>query len=1111
MSRLLVFLVLFAATHVWGQALAPEVTTSQVEAAIARTTENFPEDDPQRAALLATYADTRSALSKREQFAQQLSIYAQARANAVQQAEAIEQELAREHQSPQTADAPIQAVSLSVLEQMIQVEKSELDANKNQLADIRAAIDTLSVRPVDIRTRVTELAGLSAQLESQLEAMGEAGSSGSVDEAARWLASAQLASVNTEKAALEEELLSQPMRLELLKAQLDQTSYDINRLEKRARAMAQRAGKLREAEAARAQATADLVLAGTQGKHALLRQLADDNAALTQTFSERNQQIASTDVQDNEVRSRAEQLEFDLTSIEHKLELLGMSTVVGDILRERQAQLPAHGELSKQIADNADDIMASSLRQVELEDERRLLRNPVDYMKHLLEGLAPEVMVEIKTDLSELVRSRRELVRKAIDLENTYAQNLGDLDFALRRYVLAVDAYRDFISARLLWIPSRDKFGLFYGETADLFKQLREVFVPARWIRVLQQVPAEIIAQPLTGVLLLVTLGLVYFGPRLKQQLVETGKQVGYVRFDNFASTLHALGLSVLLSIKWPLLMLTAAWLFEMQNEESELATALYLPLLRTTLYFWGLEFLRIALLPKGLIDVHFRWPGSRVSSLRRQVVTLELTLLPGAFLVGFFLSLYPRSVGGFLGTLAVILVLCSIAYFFHRLPEFVHSKMQTIFRDKAGAGNPFWAKLLRKLLFWIPVAAILAVFLGYTFTAIEVSLLLVRTFVLLSCILILHELGLRWLGVTRRRMAYEVRQELVKNSNEDAEASIEDEILENDPNLLNDEGTKLLNLLTMFGCLLGVLWIWADVFPAFGILDSFSFWHQTVIVDGREISDPVTLFEIFRALLVAVMGAVALRRIPGLFEIFLRQKMEVQAASAYALSRVFQYGSTMLLVIVVVGSLGVSWSSLQWAVAALSLGIGFGLQEIVANFISGLIILFEQPIRLGDTVTVGDVSGTVTRIQMRATTIRDYDRRELLVPNKEFITNRLLNWSLSDSVTRRLIQVGAAYGSDMDKALEIVWDVAKKHPLVLADPESSVTFDEFGDSSLLISLRYFLANMDKPLAIASELRLEINRRFNEAGIEIAFPQRDIHIDTSHPLEIKMLDTSRGD
>ncbi len=222
----------------------------------------------------------------------------------------------------------------------------------------------------------------------------------------------------------------------------------------------------------------------------------------------------------------------------------------------------------------------------------------------------------------------------------------------------------------------------------------------------------------------------------------------------------------------------------------------------------------------------------------------------------------------------------------------------------------------------------------------------------------------------------------------EEAETSVEDEILENDPELLNDEGTKLLNLLTLFGGLLGVAWIWAEVFPALGILDSVKLWHQTALVDGQRGRRPGHARRPVQgpARCDCRLGSCC-AEFPVCWRSSCARRCKLHAASAYAFTRVFQYVSTTLLVIFVVGSLGGSWSSMQWAVAALSLGIGFGLQEIVANFICGLIILFEQPIRVGDIVTVGDISGKVTRIQMRATTIRDPDNRELLVPNKQFIT----------------------------------------------------------------------------------------------------------------------------
>ena len=128
--------------------------------------------------------------------------------------------------------------------------------------------------------------------------------------------------------------------------------------------------------------------------------------------------------------------------------------------------------------------------------------------------------------------------------------------------------------------------------------------------------------------------------------------------------------------------------------------------------------------------------------------------------------------------------------------------------------------------------------------------------------------------------------------------------------------------------------------------------------------------------------------------------------------TRLLRYAITAIGIIVTFGAMGLRWSGIQWLVAALSVGLGFGLQEIVANFVCGLIILFERPFRVGDVVTIGDQTGTVTRIQIRATTVTDWDRRELIVPNKEFITGKLINWSLSDPITRVVVPVGVAYGS---------------------------------------------------------------------------------------------------
>ena len=202
---------------------------------------------------------------------------------------------------------------------------------------------------------------------------------------------------------------------------------------------------------------------------------------------------------------------------------------------------------------------------------------------------------------------------------------------------------------------------------------------------------------------------------------------------------------------------------------------------------------------------------------------------------------------------------------------------------------------------------------------------------------------------------------------------------------------------------------------------------------------------------------------------------------------------------------IGINWAKLQWLVAGLSVGIGFGLREIIANFVSGLIILIERPIRVGDMVTVGDQSGTVTRIQIRATTLRTWDRQELLVPNKDFIAAHVLNWSLTDEIIRIFVTVGVAYGSDVEKSLRLIEEAALEHPNVLSDPEPLVTFEQFGDNALVLGLRCFVPELDLRLKVQTDLMRTINHKFKEAGIVIAFPQRDLHLDTASPLELRIL------
>ena len=1085
------------------------VTVGQADAAIEQARVSMDSAEPGREELLKTYRDTRALLLDIDKHKDLLETFSDARANAFEDADSLRNEL--ESLQGAQAELPDDSVGLAELEQMIQLDRSGLGVLKNHRDEVTAQKDSETGRPSSIRSRLAELGAQKLDLEANLKLTSKPAAAGGMGEAQLWLAQASYESNRAEKASLEEELLSQPMRLDLLAAQEAEITARIKALEANLLAIEERASDMREGEAQKVLAAAETAQTEALGKHQLVRDLADRNTSFSASLAERGVAIEGFRQQELRFRAQAEDFERELKTIERKLEILGMTKTVGEILREQQVRLPSSKTTERDIAAIAELIGSSSLRQMELQDELRAMSDIQVFVDAKLAVEDVDIAASVKEDMLELALNRQQLANRAVEVERIYDRALTDLDASVHRRADAVDKYRLLISERLLWVQSRDS--LSWSLFTDLPGQLAETFAPGRWREVVSWMVIGVFGGPLTIMLLALVASLIYLEPQIKQRLLATGHSVGVVRTDSIADTLKALTYSLILMLKWPLLMLAIALPLEHREADSILASALNLALARTALYLLGLEFIRCLLIPGGLVASHFRWPAQRVANLSRRVRRFETIFLTSVFIAIFFVNLYPTDVGGSVGTIAVVTILISMTQFFYRMPHFVKSKMDLFFAEPATSIHSVWGTAVRGLLAWAPVAMIIAVLFGYTYTVIEFSMLLIQTIVLFTAMLLMHELGMRWLRITRRRLRLKVQSELAQSQNsatEESDFNIEEDILEHDPELLNDEGTKFLNALLLLGSVVGIALIWSDVFPALGILDSVHLWQSTDSLNGQDVIVQVTLGDLIAAVLTGLVGWILIRRLPNLLEILLRQRMEVRAASAYAFATVVKYLLTIFVVIAVLSMLGGSWSQIQWAVAALSLGIGFGLQEIVANFFSGLIILFEQPIRVGDTVTVGDTSGVVTKIQMRATTIRDWDRRELLVPNKEFVTGRLLNWSLTDPITRLQIEVGVSYGSDMDEALEIVRQAALSHILILDDPAPFVTFDEFGDNSLVIILRCYLEELDKRLSTASAIRLEINRNLIEAGISVAFPQRDVHLDSSSPLDIRLVDQKGG-
>lgn len=273
----------------------------------------------------------------------------------------------------------------------------------------------------------------------------------------------------------------------------------------------------------------------------------------------------------------------------------------------------------------------------------------------------------------------------------------------------------------------------------------------------------------------------------------------------------------------------------------------------------------------------------------------------------------------------------------------------------------------------------------------------------------------------------------------------------------ISEQSMTLLRGLSLIGLVIAVLTLWSSALEMTSWLDKVVVWQVSEVVSGSSTLVDVTLQSLIYALITLLVTFVGVRNLPGILELLILRRLELSPGTGYAVTTLLRYLILMTGVLSAFAILGFQWSRLQWLVAAFGVGLGFGLQEIFANFISGLILLFERPIRIGDIVTINDLSGTVSKIQTRATTIIDWDNKEIVVPNKTFITEKLINWSLTDSITRIVIPIGVAYGSDVEKVEELLYQVAEEHPLVLNDPSPSVFFLAFGASSWISSCVYTL------------------------------------------------------
>jgi potassium efflux system protein len=516
------------------------------------------------------------------------------------------------------------------------------------------------------------------------------------------------------------------------------------------------------------------------------------------------------------------------------------------------------------------------------------------------------------------------------------------------------------------------------------------------------------------------------------------------------------------------------------------------------------IRFFYLIFSPYGIARKHFQWQARTAGLLRKQLAWFQWVMIPSVFIISATAVAKVATYSDSLGRLALLVVVSAMMVFLMRLLHPDQGLLQGYIENEPegwiARGRYIWygsAILMPLIIIGFAVA-------GYYLSALELQQKLVVSLRLIFFLVLAHELVIRWLTLVNRQLALKnLRQRrkaaVLYERTPQAGTAGDDPVLPIDEQQLdipkiNAQTIKIVHVIISFSLIAGGWLIWKNILPAFSVLDNIELWQHVVKKGGQENYQAITLTNLLLAGLYLFITVVAVRNFSGVMEVLVFRRLSVEAGGRYAINQLAKYVLVSIGFISVANELGGSWAQVQWLVAALSVGLGFGLQEIFANLVSGIILLFERPIRVGDTVTIGAVTGKVSRIQMRATTLIDFDQKELIVPNKTFITSQLTNWTLTDATTRIVIPISIAYGSDVELAHSVLLKTIQDTPLILKDPTPSVIFTDFGESSLNFTIRIYVGELANRLSATHDLHMRLEKALRENNISIPYPQQDVHI-----------------
>ena len=1003
------------------------------------------------------------------------------------------------------ADSEIKKNNADLLAFKKQLEQSKsVDYQSQNLADLQATLSKLNVQQQETQTALSkaniQLAGQSSVSERAQTSLTE--NLKRTQEINQQLADSNLTKILRQKNQIELQLidLKNAYNQDLLKNSdqltlLYQSRYDL--LNARLQLLQQQIVAIQEVinQKNLAQTQNQVEQAQQQqqnsAKNAYIQKELARNAELSQYLLQQTEKTNILTQDDLRMRNVFDSLTQTQHTIEEQISALQGTLVLSRIIQQQKQKLPTNLNiqgLSKQIADLRVQIFDITQKRNELYD--------LDAYIAKVESDEGEKFTNTeKIQLTNLLTERRKMSSDLIKSLNNQLNLAISLELTQQQITQISDQIQSKLEQQSFWVKSNNPINL------DWFAELPRAFM-AQVDGIVKKIglPTNYSNLPY---LLMYCLGLFVVGgaifkfkDRIKQRLSKINGEINRLKYDNQWNTPQALLLTAFLTLSgtlWFLAVCQMLGFFFMKNP-----TEFWDWSFSMAGYWWFFTFWLSLFRPNGIFVRHFEFSQQSAvrfqSVIKRIVVAVVLLLNTSVFsnVTDYGLA---NDVIGQVNTI-VSLLFCIIII----APRF--KNVLRSYEDEKKSHNHIIVKIVQFGLQIIPVGLVLLVALGYYYTALNLIQHLINSYIAWCVWWLIRQVIYRGITVSSRRLAHRRLEEKLRQKQAGFnDGSISDDVVvlnEKEEGLaLNEVRSQLLRFADLFiwTALIGIFYyVWSDLVTVASYLREVTLWQQTTTTEAGIVMESITLFNLLVALVIVGITYVLVRNISGILEVLIFSRVKLSQGTPYTITTLLTY------VLVSVGgawafaTLGMSWSKLQWLFAALSVGLGFGMQEIFANFVSGIILLFERPIRVGDTVTINGVSGTVAKIRIRAITLIDFDRKEVIVPNKSFVTGQVINWALSNTMTRLVINVGVAYGSNLELVKKLLLQAANEQTTVLKDPEPRAYFLSFGASTLDHELRVYVAQLAERTNTIDALNRRINELFAENNIDIAFNQLDVFI-----------------